>query len=146
VLDDAVADSRIGGAVFGMVREGKLAFLQAVGYRDTAKTERMRPDAIFPLASMTKPIASVAAMILVERARMLLTDPIERFLPAFRDAKVLTTYGLEPTRLPITLLDLLRWTRKIGQEVKLGLLLRRTDLNDGQTEAVFGGIQGEGCS
>jgi transposase InsO family protein len=39
-----------------------------------------------------------------------------------------------------------RWTRKIGQEVKLGLLLRRTDLNDGQTEAVFGGIQGEGCS
>ena len=40
----------------------------------------------------------------------------------------------------------LRWTRKIGQEVKLGLLLRRTDLNDGQTEAVFGGIQGEGCS
>ena len=42
--------------------------------------------------------------------------------------------------------DGMRWTRKIGQEVKLGLLLRRTDLNDGQTEAVFGGIQGEGCS
>ena len=40
----------------------------------------------------------------------------------------------------------LRWTRKIGQEVKLGLLLRRMDLNDGQTEAVFGGFQGEGCS
>ena len=40
----------------------------------------------------------------------------------------------------------LRWTRKIGQEIKLGLLLRRTDLNDGQTEAVFGGFQGEGCS
>jgi hypothetical protein len=40
----------------------------------------------------------------------------------------------------------LRWTREIGQEVKLGLLLRRMDLNDGQTEAVFGGFQGEGCS
>ena len=40
----------------------------------------------------------------------------------------------------------LRWTRKIGQEVKLGLLLRRMDLNDGQTKAVFGGFQGEGCS
>ena len=39
-----------------------------------------------------------------------------------------------------------RWTRKFGQEIKLGLLLRRTDLNDGQTEAVFGGFQGEGCS
>ena len=43
-------------------------------------------------------------------------------------------------------IDGLRWTRKIGQEVKLGLLLRRMDLNDGQTEAVFGGFQGEGCS
>ena len=40
----------------------------------------------------------------------------------------------------------MRWTRKFGQEVKLGLLLRRTDLNDGQAEAVFGGFQGEGCS
>ena len=40
----------------------------------------------------------------------------------------------------------LRWTRKFGQEDKLGLLLRRTDLNDGQAEAVFGGFQGEGCS
>jgi hypothetical protein len=42
--------------------------------------------------------------------------------------------------------DILRWTRKFGQAVKLGLLLRRTDLNDGQAEAVFGGFQGEGCS
>jgi hypothetical protein len=39
-----------------------------------------------------------------------------------------------------------RWIREFGQEVKLGLLLRRTDLNDGQAEAVFGGFQGEGCS
>jgi hypothetical protein len=42
--------------------------------------------------------------------------------------------------------EVMRWTREFGQEVKLGLLLRRTDLNDGQTEAVFGGFQGEGCS
>jgi hypothetical protein len=40
----------------------------------------------------------------------------------------------------------LRWSREFGQGVKLGLLLRRTDLNDGQAEAVFGGFQGEGCS
>jgi len=43
-------------------------------------------------------------------------------------------------------IDAVRWTQRFGQEVKLGLLLRRTDLNDGQTEAIFGGIQGEGCS
>jgi hypothetical protein len=56
--------------------------------------------------------------------------------------EVLKGTGAEPAAL----MNDLRWTRKIGQEVKLGLLLRRTDLNDGQTEAVFGGIQGEGCS
>jgi hypothetical protein len=39
-----------------------------------------------------------------------------------------------------------RWSPDFGQEVKLGLLLRRTDLDDEQTEAVFGGVQGEGCS
>ena len=55
---------------------------------------------------------------------------------------VLPTLRLPPApRLPNV-----RWTRKFGQEVKLGLLLRRTDLNDGQAEAVFGGFQGEGCS
>jgi CubicO group peptidase (beta-lactamase class C family) len=85
-LDSAVAADRIAGAVFGMVRYGQLAFLQATGYRDTAKTEPMNPDAIFPLASMTKPIASVAAMMLVEEARILLTDPLEFFLSVFRDA------------------------------------------------------------
>ena len=45
---------------------------------------------------------------------MLLTDPLELFLPAFHDAKVQTTYGLEPARLPITLLDLIRHTAGIG--------------------------------
>jgi CubicO group peptidase (beta-lactamase class C family) len=114
VLANAVADDRISGAVLGVVSKGKLAFLQAEGYRDTAKTERMKPDAIFPLASMTKPIASVAAMILAERARIFLTDPLERFLPAFRDAKVQTICGLEPARRPITLIDLLRHTAGVG--------------------------------
>lgn len=114
VLETAVTDGRIAGAVFGMVREGKLAFLRAAGYRDTAKTERMKPDAIFPLASMTKPIASVAAMMLVERARILLTDPLESVLPAFREAKVLAAHGPEPARRPITLLDLFRHTAGLG--------------------------------
>jgi CubicO group peptidase (beta-lactamase class C family) len=113
-LETAVTDGRIAGAVFGIVRHGKLAFLRAAGYRNTAKTERMKPDAIFPLASMTKPIASVAAMTLIERAHILLTDPLETILPAFRDARVMTIYGPEPARRPITLLDLFRHTAGIG--------------------------------
>jgi CubicO group peptidase (beta-lactamase class C family) len=110
VLENAVTEGRIAGAVFGMARRGKPAFLQATGYRDAAKTERMQPDAIFPLASMTKPIASVAAMMLVEQARVSLSDPLESVLPAFRGMKVLTIYGLEPARRPISLLDLFRHT------------------------------------
>ena len=52
----------------------------------------------------------------------------------------------EAARKKLFELQKVRWTRKFGQEVKLGLLLRRTDLNDGQAEAVFGRFQGEGCS
>jgi CubicO group peptidase (beta-lactamase class C family) len=74
----------------------------------------MQPDAIFPLASMTKPIASVAAMMLVEQARISLLDPLESVLPAFREMKVLTIYGLEPARRPIRLLDLFRHTAGFG--------------------------------
>jgi CubicO group peptidase (beta-lactamase class C family) len=74
----------------------------------------MRTDAIFPLASMTKPIASVAAMQLIEQGHVLLTGPLHSILPPFRDAKVLTIHGLEPARSPITLLDLLRHTAGIG--------------------------------
>ena len=58
------------------------------------------------------------------------------------EIEVTNRAGLEPYRVAVEV----RWTRKIGQEVKLGLLLRRTDLNDEQAEALFGGIQGEGCS
>ena len=118
VLAAAVAEGRINGAVFGIMRQGRLAWLQAVGFRDTAQTERLKPDAIFPLASMTKPIASVAAMVLVERGRLKLTDPVAAHLPAFREMRVAVekrdgeaveiTY--ERARRAITIQDLLRHT------------------------------------
>jgi CubicO group peptidase (beta-lactamase class C family) len=110
VLAAAVEQRQIAGAVFGIVSRGELAFLQATGYRDTARTDPMPVNAIFPLASMTKPVASVAAMMLVERGELVLTDPVESLLPAFRDMKVLTIHGPEPARRPITVLDLFRHT------------------------------------
>jgi CubicO group peptidase (beta-lactamase class C family) len=88
VLTAAVERRRIAGAIFGILSRGELAFLQATGYRDTARTDPLPVDAIFPLASMTKPVASVAAMMLLERAELALTDPVESVLPAFRDMKV----------------------------------------------------------
>jgi len=120
VLAAAVVEGRINGAVLGIARQGRLGWLQAVGFRDTAQAERLKPDAIFPLASMTKPIASAAAMILVERGRLKLTDPITAHLPAFREMRVAiekrdeatdtTELTFERARRPITIQDLLRHT------------------------------------
>ena len=65
VLEAAVAAGRINGAVLGLARQGKLGWLRAVGFRDTAQAERLKPDAIFPLGAMTRPIAVVAAVRLL---------------------------------------------------------------------------------
>ena len=120
VLNAGVAEGRIAGAVFAVSRHGKLAWLQAVGFRDGTLRDRMTPDAIFPLASMTKPIASVAAMILVERGKIMLSDPLSRYIPAFREMQVavqtkdpdtgVVTAAMERARRPITIQDLLRHT------------------------------------
>jgi CubicO group peptidase (beta-lactamase class C family) len=120
VLDAEVEAGRIPGAVFGIARHGKLACLEAVGFRDRDAGDPMRPDAIFPLASMTKPIVSVAAMILVERGKLFLGDPVAEYLPQFADMQVLVETRdsrtgaaklvLEPALTPITVQDLLRHT------------------------------------
>ncbi len=115
ILDADVAAGRIGGAVFGVVRHGKLAWLEAAGYRDKTAGVRMTTDTLFPLASMTKPIASVAAMALVEQGRMVLSDPVAKYLPSFTDVKVAVpgpggTITLESAKRPPTIQDLLRHT------------------------------------
>src|SRR6516225_5825041 len=73
------------GAVAAIARNGKVAYLHAVGYRDNAKTIPLQPDAIFWIASMTKPVTSVAAMMLVEEGKLDLTAPVYRYLPELRD-------------------------------------------------------------
>src|SRR5215468_7092947 len=120
VLNDEVEGGRIPGAVFGMARHGKLAWLEAVGFRDKDTGDAMRTDAIFPLASMTKPIVSVAAMILVERGKLFLADPVAEYLPQFADMQVavetrdsctgVARTVLEPASSAITVQDLLRHT------------------------------------
>jgi CubicO group peptidase (beta-lactamase class C family) len=70
------------GAVAAIARNGKVAYLRAVGFRDRAKTIPLQPDAIFWIASMTKPVTSVAAMILVEEGKLDLAAPVHRYLPS----------------------------------------------------------------
>jgi CubicO group peptidase (beta-lactamase class C family) len=111
VLRREIDAGQIPGAVVGIMRCGKLAHLEAVGYRDIAARDPLKADAIFSIASMTKPLTSVAVMLLVEEGRVLLGDPIAKYLPPLAALKVAEAGGgvHPPKRLP-TIQDLLRHT------------------------------------
>ncbi len=110
----------IPGAVLLVAREGKVGYLKALGYQDREKQVPMKPNSIFWIASLTKPIASVAAMMLVEEGKLQLDDPVQRYLPELKDMQVgiekpNATTGkpelvFEPARRPMTVQDLMRHT------------------------------------
>lgn len=98
----------IAGAVLAIWRDGQMVALETAGYRDRAKGEPMKADAIFRIASMTKPVVSVAAMVLAEEGALDLAAPVARYLPEFANVRV----GAEKAapKRPMTVLDLLRHT------------------------------------
>jgi CubicO group peptidase (beta-lactamase class C family) len=118
-LNEGVKNNELPGAVVLIARNGKLVMFDSFGYRDKEAKVPMTNDTIFRIASMTKPIVSVAAMILVEEGKLTLADPVSRYIPAFADTKVAVTRknpdgteesGLEPQVRPMTVQDLLRHT------------------------------------
>jgi CubicO group peptidase (beta-lactamase class C family) len=107
-------DGQIAGAVTAVVRHGKLVRLVAQGYGDLESKRAMRTDDIFALASMTKPIVTVGVLMLLEEHRLLLSDPVEKYLPEFRNPKVAVAkadapggYVVVPAERSITIHDLL---------------------------------------
>ncbi|WPB87321.1 serine hydrolase domain-containing protein [Sediminicoccus rosea] len=96
------------GCVALIARNGQIIHHEAYGHQDNARRVPMTREAIFLLASMTKPITSVAAMMLVEEGRMKIGDPITQWLPELRELKVMTRDGEVPLARPITVQDLLR--------------------------------------
>ncbi|TAI65577.1 serine hydrolase [Bradyrhizobium sp. Leo170] len=124
ILDAAfqseVDSGKLPGAVVLIVRNGKVAYSRAFGYQDREKRIAMKPDAIFRIASMTKPLVSVAAMMLVEEGKLQLVTPVSAFLPEFKEVKVGVEKAndgtgkpelvLEPPRREMTIHDLLRHT------------------------------------
>ena len=88
-LTKLTADNKIAGAVVVVARHGKLAHVGVAGYRDLASKAPMTEDTIFAIASMTKPITCIAAMQLVEEGKLSLDDPVEKFVPAFKNLRVL---------------------------------------------------------
>lgn len=115
-----IAKGRYPGAVALVARRGKVAYFEAFGQRDPQSGAPMTKDTIFRLYSMTKPFASVAAMMLVEDGKILLSDPVSKYLPKLKNLQVSVprvdpqtgrvSYALVPTEREMTIQDLMRHT------------------------------------
>jgi CubicO group peptidase (beta-lactamase class C family) len=97
----------VGGIVSLVAREGKVVDLTAFGFQDVEKQTPMKTDSIFRIASMTKPVTSVAIMMLYEEGKLFLSDPVSKFIPAFKGTMVLEDGKPVPARRAITVRDLL---------------------------------------
>ena len=132
MLDGEVAQGHLAGAIMLIQHHGKPVYYQGFGVRDPATQAAMTRDTIFRLYSMTKPITSAAAMLLVEQGKLNLDDPVARYIPAFANPQVATertgANGLKyldfaPANKPITVLDLLRQSSGISSAfTNLGLV------------------------
>ena len=84
-----VDSGKLAGMVTCVMRKGELAFAEVYGKSDVARNKPMRPDTIFRIYSMTKPLTSTAIMMLYEEGRFQLDDPISKFIPAFANPRVM---------------------------------------------------------
>jgi CubicO group peptidase (beta-lactamase class C family) len=118
-LNAGVEKGEIPGAVVLVARKGSIAYFESFGFRDREAKAPMGRDSIFRIHSMTKPIVTVGAMILVEEGRLALGEPVSRYLPEFKDVKVgvekkdasgKIELVLETPRRPMTVQDLMRHT------------------------------------
>jgi CubicO group peptidase (beta-lactamase class C family) len=102
------------GVIIAVARHGRLGYLKSLGKRDPATGAAMTDDTIFRIYSMTKPIVSVAAMMLLEEGRFAVADPIAKFIPGFANPKIAVlkdgAIDLVPARRDITVQDILRHT------------------------------------
>ena len=112
IIRQDVEKKLIPGAVLAIARGGRVGYAEAFGWRDREAAAPMTPDAIFRIASMTKPVTSVAAMMLAEEGRLEIAAPVAQYLPEFAELTVGATGGIERARpqRAMTVQDLLRHT------------------------------------
>ena len=120
-LNADIARGQIPGAVLAVARHGKLVYFEAFGFRDKAAGAPMTTDAIFNIASMTKPMTAVAALQLYEQGRLLMDEPLAKYFPKFADMKVAvldarkeTIVDTVPAARRITIQDLFRHTNGLS--------------------------------
>lgn len=123
VLRAEVERGRMAGMVVGVARKGRLVYHEAFGYLDKTAGTPMPKDAIFSIASMTKPMTTVAAMMLHEESKLMLLDPVGKYFPQLmnnrvavmrKDASGAEVMDTVPARRPMTIQDLMRHTAGIS--------------------------------
>jgi CubicO group peptidase (beta-lactamase class C family) len=121
VVQDYVNRNQIAGATVVIARGGKLAVLEPIGRMDVEKNVPLKKDTIFRMASMSKALTSVAAVMLMEEGRLRLAEPVSKYLPAFKKTTVIVPsagtggrYGTVPAKREITVRDLLTQTAGIN--------------------------------
>ena len=145
-----VAKGKLPGALTLVARRGELAYFDLTGLANVEEGIPLKKDTIFRFYSMTKPITSVAMMMLYEEGRFQLNDPLSKFIPAFANPQVFTggavdDYQVEPARREITIRDLLTHTSGLTysfmQSSPVDALYRREGLdavdNDGADLRTF---------
>ena len=138
-LQKLVDDGKIAGGVAQIARRGKVAYVASFGQRDLASKTPMTDDTIFAIASMTKPITSVAVMTLVEQGKIGLDDPAANYLPELKELRVLgdpkddkgDVIATVPLSRPITIRHLLAQTSGISGAVPADPRVRRTYVQAG---------------
>jgi CubicO group peptidase (beta-lactamase class C family) len=121
VIQNFVSDNKIVGAVALVSKDGKLLIHRGYGVDDRSTGKKMEKDAIFRIASQTKALTSIGIMMLMESGDLLLSDPVHKFIPTFKNLKVLntfsekdSTYTSVPAKRDITIKDLLTHTSGLG--------------------------------
>jgi CubicO group peptidase (beta-lactamase class C family) len=143
LLQRSIEEGEIAGGTALIARHGKVAYFRTFGMADREAKKPIRQDTLFRIASMTKPITSVAVMMLYEEGRFLLSDPVSRFLPEFKNQNVLVAdSGAGGTSAPltttsakreITIRDLLVHTSGLTYhwDERLGGMYRKADITHG---------------
>lgn len=134
LIDRYIADQQITGAVTMVARHGEIVHLESQGWMDRENEEPMRRDAIFRMASMSKPVTGVAILMLMEEGKVRLSDPVSRFIPEFTNTQVavidesrptprgqLPNYYTMPAEREITVRDLLTHTSGLGSGQVYGI-------------------------
>lgn len=139
-----VADKKLSGAVVLVARKGKIGYLHTFGMADVEANKPMKDDTIFRIASMTKPVTSVAVMMLVDEGKIALDDPVSKFIPEFKNQKVMVPgksdkdddFSLVAAEREVTIKDLLTHTSGLvypflGAPKQLVALYTKANINYG---------------